>query len=181
MRLIHTLPLAAAILLAGCGGDADTNEDGAISDEEVTAEAADLVQPRPGQYSTKLELIEFDAPGLPDGAKQQMQQVFASGLAEGNTFCMTPADVANNGPEQMVKNLAEADCTMNSFNVSGNTIAANMQCPSEAGGSRKVTMNGQMTAESSTMTMEMQQEIPSMGATTMKVKVTSQRVGDCSA
>jgi len=181
MRLIHTAPLVAAVLLAACGGDADTNADGEITGAEVAAEAADLVQPRPGQYSTKLELMEFDAPGLPDGAKQQMQQVFSAGLAEGNTFCMTEADVAGNGPEQMVKNLAEADCTMNSFNVSGNTIAAEMQCPADGGGPRKVKMNGQMTADSSTMTMEMEQDIPNMGTTRMKMKVSSQRVGDCSA
>ena len=41
MRLIHTAPLAAAILLAACGGDADTNGDGEAGlGEEVVAEAA---------------------------------------------------------------------------------------------------------------------------------------------
>ena len=181
MRLIHTGPLAAAILLAACGSDADTNADGEITGEEVAAEAADLVQPEPGQYRTTLELMEFDAPGVPDSAKEQMQQIFASGLAEGNTFCMTPADVAGNGAEQMVKNLAEGDCTMNSFNVSGNTVAADMQCPGQGGGSSKVRMDGEMNAQSSTMVMEMEQDIPNVGATKMKMKVSSQRIGECAA
>lgn len=181
MRLIHTVPLAAAIALAACGGDADTDADGAVSGDELAAEAANLVQPRPGQYRTTLELVEFDAPGLPESAKQQMQQIFASGLAEGNTFCMSQADVDANGPEQMVKNLAEADCTMNAFDVSGNTVTADMQCPGEGGGTRTVKMNGQMAAESSNMTMEMAQDIPQMGATRMTVSVSSERVGDCPA
>lgn len=182
MRTVHALPLAAAILLAACGsGASDADGDGKLSNEEVAAEASGLVQPRPGQYRTSLELLEFDAPGMPEEAKQQMQQIFASGLQEGNTFCMTEADVAENGPEQMVKNLAESDCTMNSFNVSGNTVVADMQCPGEGGGTSKVRMEGQMSAEGSTMTMDMDQEIAGMGATKMKMRVTSERTGDCAA
>ena len=181
MRIVHTLPLAAAILLAGCGGDADTDADGAVSGEEVAAEASGMIQPRPGQYSTSLELLEFDAPGMPDGAKEQMQQIFASGLAEGNTFCMTEEDAARNGPEEMVKNLAESDCTMNSFDVSGNNVTADMQCAGEGGATSTVKMAGTMTAENSTMTMDMSQDVPNVGATKMKMRVSSQRIGECSA
>lgn len=182
MRTVQTLPLAAAIVLAACGGgDTDADGDGALSGEEVAAEAAGLVQPQPGQYRASLELLEFDAPGMPEGAKQQMQQIFASGLAEGNSFCMTEADVAENGPEQMVKNLAESDCTMNSFNVSGGTVVADMQCPGDGGGTSKVRMEGQMRADGSTMTMDMEQDIPNVGATTMKMRVTSERIGECDA
>ena len=182
MRIIHTLPLAAAILLAACGGgDPDADGDGALSEEELAAEAAGLVQPEPGQYRASLELLEFDAPGMPPEAKEQMEQIFASGLAEGNTFCMTEADVAQGGPEEMVKNLAEGDCTMNSFNVSGNTVVADMQCPGQGGGTSKVRMEGQMRADGSTMTMDMEQDVPNVGATTMKMRVTSERIGDCAA
>ena len=180
MRTIHTLPLAAAILLASCGGETDADGDGELSAEEVATEAEGMIQPRPGQYRATLELIEFDAPGMPPEAKQQMQQIFAGGLAQGNTFCMTEADAARNGPEEMVKNLAESDCTMNSFNVSGNTVVADMQCPGE-GGTSTVRMEGQMTAEGSTMTMDMEQETPPVGLTKMKMKVTSERIGECAS
>lgn len=179
MRLVHMLPLAAAIALAACGGDADTDADGNVSAEEIAAASEGMVQPRPGQYRASLELLEFDAPGLPEGAKEQMQQVFASGLAEGNSFCMTEEDVAQNGAEEMVKNLAESDCTMRSFNVSGGNVTADMQCAGEGGGTSTVRMDGTMTAEGSTMTMDMNQEIAGMGATHMKMRVTSQRIGDC--
>ena len=182
MRSIHMLPLAAAVLLAACGsGDADADGDGKVSADEVAAESASLAQPRPGQYRTSLELLEFDAPGLPAGAKERMQQIFASGLAEGNTFCMTPEDAAENGPEEMVKSLAESDCEMSSFNVSGNTVVADMQCQGEGGKTNRVLMEGQMTAESSTMTMATNQEIPGMGAVDMKMRVTSERIGECAS
>ncbi len=181
MRTIHTLPLAAAILLAACGGETDADGDGSLSEEELAAEAAGLVQPEPGQYRASLELLEFDAPNMPPEAQEQMQQIFASGLAEGNSFCMTEADVAEGGPEEMVKNLAESDCTMNSFNVSGNTVVADMQCPGEGGATSKVRMEGEMRADGSTMTMDMEQEIAGVGATKMKMRVTSERIGDCAA
>ena len=42
-------------------------------------------------------------------------------------------------------------------------------------------MDGQMRADGSTMTMDMEQEIAGMGATKMKMRVTSERTGDCAA
>jgi hypothetical protein len=180
MRLIRTAPLAAAILLAACGGDADTDGDGEVNAGEVAAEASGMVQPRPGQYRVALELMEFDIPGMSESDKQQMQQIFGSGLAEGNTFCMTEADVAENGAEQMVRNLAESDCTMNSFDVSGGTVTAEMQCL-ENGAASTVKLDGQMTADGSTMTMERVGDVPNVGQTRMKMKVTSERIGDCAA
>jgi len=112
MRLIHTVPLAAAILLAACGGDADTDAandaTATVSRADASASAQNLVQPRAGQYKVALELLDFQAPGVPEAGKAQMREIFASGLAEGNSFCLTPEQAAGNGAEQMVKNFAEA-------------------------------------------------------------------------
>ena len=182
MRAIHTLPLVAAILLGACGGgDTDADGDGELTGEEVAAAVEGMVQPRPGQYRTTLELLEFDAPGVPEAAKEQMQQAFASGLAEPNTFCMTEAQAAENGPRQMVENLAESDCEMTTFNVSGNSVVAEMQCAGASGGANTVKMEGEMTAENSTMTMDMTQELPGTGNVGMKMRVNSQRIGECAA
>jgi len=179
MRALHALPLAAAMFLAACGdNNADADGDGKLSGEEVAEEAGDLVQPRPGQYRSTVEVLEFDAPGMPEGAKQQMEQIFASGM-QGSTFCMTEADTAKNGPEQMVKNLAQSNCEMKNFNVSGGTVVAEMQCPSQGGGASTVKMEGQMSAEGSTMTMDMKQDMPQLGSVNMKMRVTSERIGDC--
>ena len=70
---------------------------------------------------------------------------------------------------------------MDSFNVSGGTVVADMQCPGQGGATSKVHMEGQMRADGSTMTMDMEQEIAGMGATKMKMRVTSERTGDCAA
>jgi hypothetical protein len=180
MRAIHALPIVAAMLLGACGsGDADADNDGKVSAQEAASEAQSLVQPRPGQYRASIELLEFDAPGMPPEAKQQMQQLM-SGAAQANTFCMTKEDAEKNGAEQMVKDMAQGDCTTKSFNVSGNTVVADMQCPSEGGGMSTVRMEGEMGAEGSTMTMTMNEERPGIGATSMKMRVKSERIGECS-
>jgi hypothetical protein len=65
------------------------------------------------------------------------------------------------------------------FNVSGNEVVAEMQCAGQGGTTNSVKMQGEMTAESSTMTMDMNQELPNVGAVNMKMRVNSNRIGEC--
>jgi hypothetical protein len=183
MRLIHTAPLIALVLLAACGGDADTNEDGAVSSEEVVAEAAGAIQPQPGQYRATYEMLEFNIPGAPEAVKQQMQAQMGGSaeMMEPITYCLTPEQAEANGAEQMAKNMAEGNCTVSRFDVNGGAISADMQCTDAGGGTSHVVMDGQMTATGSTMTMTNQIELPGMGKVDMKARVTSQRIGDCPA
>jgi len=181
MRPIHTLPLVAAILLASCGGDDQAADGEALTGDQVAAEAGDMVQPRPGQYRTTAELIEFDVPNAPAGMADQLKAAFAGGLAEANTFCMTDEDAAENGPRKMVEDLAEGDCTMNTFNVSGGSVVADMQCAHDGGTPSRIKMEGEMGAERSTMTMDMTQQIAGAGDVHMKMRMNSQRIGECAA
>ena len=108
MRAIHTLPLAVAILLAGCGGgDADTDNNGAVSTDEVVAEAQGAIKPQPGQYRTTIEMLEFNVPNMPDSVKEQMQRQMGgqSEVTRPYTYCLTPEQAAANGPEQMAKHM----------------------------------------------------------------------------
>jgi hypothetical protein len=182
MRNIHMLPLAGAIMLAACGGGAEgegTGED--VAAENVVAQAAGMPQPRPGQYRVSVELLEFDIPGLPAAAKQQAQEFYASGLSS-HTFCLTPEDAANNGAEQMVKGLADSDdCTMKSFNVSGGTVVSEMQCAMDGGITSTMRTEGEITSEGSTMTMDTTQTVPDAGETRTKMRMTTERIGDCAA
>jgi hypothetical protein len=70
---------------------------------------------------------------------------------------------------------------MDKFDVSGGNVVAEMQCAGEQGGTRTVKLEGAMTTESSVMTMETSQDIPAVGAMSMKIRVNSQRTGDCTA
>jgi hypothetical protein len=179
MRTMHTLPLAAAILLAACGSDDEAAE--GVAAEDAAAEAAAAVQLRPGEYRVAVELLEFDAPALPAIAKEQAQQFYSSGLT-GHTFCLTPEDVAGNGAEQMAKGLTDSDdCTIASFNVSGGSLASEMQCAMDGGVTSSMRLEGQITTEGSTMTMDSTQTVPGAGEIRTKTRMTSERIGDCAA
>ena len=182
MRLTHPLPLAAAILLAACGGDADTDGDGAVSGEEFAAEAAGAIKPQPGQYRTSYEMLEFDVPGRPESVKEQMQAQMggASEVARPTTYCLTPEEAEANGAEEMAKRMAEGNCTVSRFDVSGGTISSEMQCSGQDGVDANVRMDGQMTSTSSDMTMTTEMNLPGQKAV-IKARVVSERIGDCPA
>ena len=181
MRAIHTLPIVAAILLAACGGNSDADGDGKISGDEAAAAAEGMVQPRPGQYRTTAELLDFDMPGMTDQQKDQMRQLMAGSMAEGNTTCLTREQAAQNGAKKMVQDMAEGDCTIKTFDVSGNNVVAEMECAGQGGPKGVVRMEGEMAAESSTMTMEFNQDVPGQGQAHIKMRMNSQRIGECEA
>jgi hypothetical protein len=184
MRLIHTAPLAAAILLAACGGDADTaDEGGAAADGAALADAAGSMKLQPGLYRTSVEQLEFNVPGASAAVKQQMQATMGgpAEVAKPITYCFTPEQAAANGPQEMAKKMAEGNCTVARFDVSGGSISSEMQCTGADGVTTRVLMDGQMTATSSTMTMTQEMQIPVVGKIEIKSRATSERVGDCPA
>ena len=183
MRAIHTLPLAAAILLAACGGNAETDADGdgKISGDELAAATEDMVQPRPGQYRTTAEIVEFDVPGMADEQKEMMRSMMAQGAAQSATTCLTPEDAEKNGAQEMVKNMAEGDCTFSKFNVAGGNIDAEMQCAGAGGPAGTVKLAGTVEAEKSSMTMEFDQSLGGEQQAHIKMRMNSERIGDCPA
>jgi hypothetical protein len=187
MRLIRSAPLAAAILLAACGGNADTaadaEGDAAGADNSALAGAAGGIRLQPGLYRTSFEQLEFNVPGMSDAVKQQMQATMggAAEVAKPITYCFTPEQAAANGPEEMAKKMAEGNCTVARFDVSGGSISSEMQCTGADGVTTNVLMDGQMTPTGSTMTMTQKMQL--RGDTTVEIKsrVTTERVGDCPA
>ena len=175
MRLIHTAPLAALVLLAACGGDADTGA------EEAAAGAAATIEPQPGQYRVTSQLLEFSAPGASDAITQQMQAQMGgeAEVAAPITYCLTPEQAAG-GPQEMAKRMAEGNCTVSRFDVAGSSVSSEMQCTGADGITTRVTMDGQMTATSSTM--DVIQEIDLAGQKRqIKARTTAERIGDCPA
>lgn len=198
MRTSRLAPLAAALLLAACGGGTDdrtaaagggdeaggADKAGEVSGTTVASRAEGLVQPRPGEYRTTMELLDFqmpDVPGMTEQMKQQMRATMGASLTQSHDFCLTPEEAKANGPRQMAEKLAKSDCTMKRFDISGNTIVADMSCPGANGaGASTMRMEGQMNAEGSDMTLAMEQEVPGRGAIRTKMRVTSERTGECS-
>ena len=177
MRFVHALPIFAAIALAACSGKADDELAGeALSADEVAgAAAADFAMPRPGQYRTTQELVDFTMPGLPAGQMEMIRSQFAAGASEPHTYCVNEQMTR----EKWLSDMAESDCTVDSSAATADGINMVMSCTGTGGVVGQMTLNGTTTTEGSDMVMSFKQAIPNMGDSTIKMRVKSERVGDC--
>lgn len=175
MRQLIVAPLMV-LFLAGCGGAEPDQEE--VGMDQVARAAQDMPQPQPGEYRSTVQLIDFNIPGVDDAMQQQMRAAAENGMAQDNTFCLTEEEAAQ-GPERMVQNMADSNCTFQRFDVSGGTMDAVMSCSGEGGIAGEIALTGTMAENSSSIVMDMNQQLSGAGDIHMKMKVDSQRVGDC--
>jgi len=180
--MTRALILTASILaLAACG---DKEPTGPRTADEVIAEAGKLEKPRPGQYETKVDLIDFSVPGLPKEQADAMKSMMGQNSQQTNSYCLTDAE-ASKGFEESVRKMTEGQgqmkCDFSRFEVDGGTIDAALTCKGPQGMTSDMTLDGTASAEASTMHMKMTQKaamIPG-GEMRMEMKMASKRVGDC--
>jgi hypothetical protein len=181
MRILRALkqygPVFAAIALAACSGNADEELAGeALSADEVAgAAAADFTMPRAGEYRTTQELIEFTLPGLPAEQMEMVRSQFAAGAAQPHTYCVNEQMTR----EQWLSQMSESNCTVSSSAADAGGIDMVMSCTGAEGVAGRVALKGTTTAEGSDMEMTFTQAIPNMGDSTIRMRVKSERVGDC--
>jgi hypothetical protein len=169
MRITLLAPLAAAALPVTAW---------AVTEEEIAREARELVVQRPGQYRTTLEMLHFESPDASKQATAQMGRVFAKGL-EDNLYCLTPEAVADRSARGILEGLTEGDCSVEAFDVEGETVTAALQCRYNADMFSHVTLNGRIGPESSELVMSMEQKLGSTGPIRIKLRISSQRIGEC--
>ncbi len=180
MRVKFVLPLVAAISLAACGGDAYEEVSGdSMSSDEMSDAMDAAAMPEPGQYRSTQELLEFEMPGLSEDMAGMIRSAFAEGAAEESTYCLT-AEEAGNAREQMLENMAESDCEVSRFDMAGGTIDAAMSCPTGEGVTGDVALTGTMDSNGADMVMSFSTDVPSMGAASIRMRVVSERIGECS-
>jgi hypothetical protein len=181
MRLIHTLPLAAGLALAACGGS-DTVDDPANNPEDVADAMASLPNPEPGEYQMTGELVEFEVPGMSAEETQMIEGMMSAVFSEPQTQCLT-AEQAAEGYQRFISEMGQSDddCEMESFETSGNGFTARMACADDTGNSGTMTYAGEVTGDSMDMTMTVDGSDPTMGDMHMVVRMNSQRVGECTA
>ncbi|NVE93532.1 DUF3617 domain-containing protein [Altererythrobacter lutimaris] len=177
---MHTryLPLAALSLgLAACGSDTPDSSDGeTISMEEVADRAeSSAIKPEPGKYSLTMEVLEIDIPGAPPEAAEMMRGMMSQ---QSQDYCLTQEDV-DQGFEQMARQGQDENCTFERFDISGGEIDAKMSCDIPGQGTMTMTMDGSATATSSVMDMTMQGNMTGMGESTIRMKASHERIGDC--
>lgn len=146
--------------------------------EEIVAAMKDGVRPLPGQYSSKVELVDLDMPGMPADQLGQMKSMMAGSMAKVTSYCLTK-EQAEKGFEEMARN-AQDNCKVESFDVDGGKFSGRMRCSGE-GSEGTMTMTGTGTETGSDMQMAMDMNSASLpgGKMAMKMHVTTQRIGDC--
>jgi len=177
MRIRLALPVLMALALTACGGSADEELAGeALSADEVAgAAAADFTMPRPGQYTTTQELVEFTMPSLPAEQMDMVRAQFAAGAAEPHSYCVSEQMTR----EQWLSDMAESNCTVSSSNAAADGIDMVMSCTGDEGVVGRIALAGTTTEDGSDMVMTFTQSIPEMGDSTIKMRVKSERTGDC--
>lgn len=177
IQLRHLMLIAAPLALAACNNADDDLAGEALSAEEITELGAEIV-PTVGEYRTTQELVSLEVPGAPPAAVAAMRAAFAEGASgEETTYCV--AD--DQSLEDWVTDMAESNCNVTSFTADGGVVDAVLACNSTDGGIiGQVGMKGTATDTSADMEMSFRQPLPDASEAMITMRVTSQRVGDCS-
>ncbi|RGP41191.1 hypothetical protein BPTFM16_01487 [Altererythrobacter insulae] len=165
------------MIAAGCSGDAPESEGGeGLSMAEVAERAAgSTIKPEPGQYRMTMEVLDVDIPGAPPQAAEMMRGMMGGQTSE---YCLSQADV-DKGFEEMARQGQDENCTFANFDIDGGDIDAKMTCDVPGQGTVTMTLDGTGTPTSSEMEMTMQGNMTGMGDSTIKMKTTHERIGDC--
>lgn len=178
------LVLAFGLSLASCGsGDAPEEDAGAgepLSSAEVQSRAEGIEKPRPGLYRRSVELLEIEAPGMPEGMAEQMRGHMSFGPKDGEV-CITEADTERGFHDMFDESEEGANCSYDRFEVKGGALDARMTCSTAGQGRAVMTMQGKAgsTASEVTMTMRMDGTPAPMDGMRMKTRMRFERIGDC--
>ena len=180
----HLLAIAALSALALAACDKKTAEPRTA--DQIVAEAGELAQPRPGQYETKVKLLEFSVPGLPAAQADKIKAMMGNVGGETSSYCLTPAE-AKKGFEDSIRKMGEGQgglkCAFDTFDVDGGKLTAEMTCTGAQGMQSAMKLDGTATAEGTSMHMAMTQKasmIPG-GEMRMEMQMDSRRTGDCTS
>jgi hypothetical protein len=178
MRLVTILLATAA--LAACNKAPEVEMTNATPQEvankmKESGVASEMRQP--GQWSTTIELVDFQAPGMPPEMLAQMKAQMGSGQKQER--CVTKEEV-----EKLDAFIGQnnANCVFETYKVGNGTIEGKASCK-PGGMTQTMTMKGTYSKTKSDMTMTSQitGAPPPMGNAKTVMNVKSERIGDCAA
>lgn len=172
MIRIAIMPLVLLAAACGSGEDDATIENGAAG-EDVVEKMRDAVEEgslmAPGEYETRVEIVDVEMPGLPDEFAEQVR------AAMGKPFrgCLTEADLDR--PDESFFAGENSDCSYDKFDMTDGRVNASMRCVAE-GSTQRMTMVGQYREDGYDMKVEMTSDDPQ---SRMSWNINAQRVGNC--
>lgn len=173
MNRLLLIGLIAA--LGACGGpDVDKKNASAAEVAKAVSDARGAMKFEPGRWESNVSFISMNAPGMPAEVSQAMQG--ALGKEHSYATCLSKADAEKPAADFFAKDAK--DCTYDHFKLGDGKIDAKMRCGAD-GRSVVMTMNGAYDRDSYDMMMETAIDGGDDAPVTMKMKVASNRVGDC--
>lgn len=177
------LMLACALPLAACDNSPKINEKNASVDEvaaKVRAASGSGSFVRPGEWQSTVVIEQFDVPGMPPQAVEHMKSAVAQNRQHSFKTCLTPEEVKQPRGKFFTGN---EQCRYDHFTMGDGKIDAAMRCPAGQGMTQKMTMTGTYGPERYDMRMTMKGEGVDgpAGKMTMRMRVESNRIGECKA
>lgn len=169
-----TRVLAAALLLAGCGGSDDV---GSTNAGRTSGEAITL---QPGLYAITQTARSVDlSGGITDSAKEQLGSGIRDGMSsERSEICLSTADISTGLPG-IVEQGAGCEATRSTF--AGGKIDIAYQCSEGAGPQGTTEVNGTHATTSFSGELTRTSPLSMFSDATMKWQITGTRLGDCAA
>lgn len=176
---------ASALPLAACNNSPEIDETNASVGDvaaKVRAASGDEGFVRPGEWSSKVTIEEMTVPGVPEEIARNMRTAMAERGASDFKSCLTAEDVKQPKGKFFTGN---DQCRYDRFKMGDGQIDAVMRCGGGEGREQVMTMAGTYSPERYEMRMTMTGSGGPQAAAgegmTMKMRVESTRVGECSA
>ena len=172
MRL--SVPLAACLFLAGCGGGSEAP--GNMTRDEVTAEVAD-VRVAPGEWERRSEILRIEAPDMPRELVARFRQPRPP-----LRYCITAEQAAQ--PARVSDAIArpQAGCTMRDFTMRDGRMEGRMVCREGTATQVSTDMSGAYSPESFDYRSRIEMPPPiGDGVIRLEVRTTGRRIGPCPA
>jgi hypothetical protein len=163
MRPAAAFPVAAALLMAGCGGEEPRN----MSDEEVAAELGGL-RIEPGLWEVTSEVLDVSAPNLPVEVRNRMV-----GPRGSMRHCISP-EQAERPSANFLAARESSDCEYRGFRMREGRLTGAMTCPNAS-----ATMDGRYGPTSYEMRMEMRSPMPDGATMILRLRSSGRRIGEC--
>jgi hypothetical protein len=167
---------ALLVALAGCG----EKPKGPPDKGEIASEAAKLVKPRPGRYTSLTKLTDYRVPGASPRDADRLENEMKAIAGQTRSYCLTQKE-ADKGFEDLWRQSQQGDCKFGKFTVEGENLSANMTCTTPQGVTSKVAMEGNGGAESSHMQLTIEQRTRAVSGpgVRMVIEIDNLREGDC--
>jgi hypothetical protein len=167
------LPVLIALAVAPAAAFA------AMSGEEVLAEAARLPPHVPGQYRTSMTLLEVDGPAETKELADLLRSDSGNEEIRNSDSCEDPQGADSSAGTELVREILADQCVFEQFTVAGEAVTAVVQCPPDGGMPGRVKMSGRIGAENLDMLVTAEQRLPDKGTMRLKMRIKSERVGEC--